>query len=229
MTNRVVLLSVIFLATVPGRLLSQTVAESPPLRSAGDRPVDIRHLKLELDVDLEARRIAGTATLDLVVLRPLSTIRLDAVNHQLTAVRGRRGKDKPSGLEFENTGREILIHLPARAAAAESSASASRCARPSQAAASFHSASSFIAIPAWPAPSDTVGELRTAVPGSPAARFLLLGSPRARLRMHLRPYSSCAENFIREPVSVESPKLENLKARNYYKIVAVSMLSLIHI
>ena len=117
MTNRVVLLSVIFLATVPGRLLSQTVAESPPLRSAGDRPVDIRHLKLELDVDLEARRIAGTATLDLVVLRPLSTIRLDAVNHQLTAVRGRRGKDKPSGLEFENTGREILVHLPARAAA----------------------------------------------------------------------------------------------------------------
>ena len=51
----------------------------------------------------------------------------------------------------------------------------------------------------------------------------MLASPRARLRMHLRPYSSCAENFIREPVSVESPKLENLKARNYYKIVAVSM------
>ena len=52
MTNRVVLLSVIFLATIPGRLLSQTVAESPPLRSAGDRPVDIRHLKLELEAAL---------------------------------------------------------------------------------------------------------------------------------------------------------------------------------
>ena len=71
MTNRVVLLSVIFLATIPGRLLSQTVAESPPLRSAGDRPVDIRHLKLELDVDIEARRLAGTAPLALVDLRPL--------------------------------------------------------------------------------------------------------------------------------------------------------------
>mgnify|MGYP003323962888 CR=1 FL=1 len=98
MTNRPVLLSLVFLATVPGPVLAQAVAESPPLQAAGDRPVDIRHLRLELDVDLEARRIAGTATLDLVVLRPLSTIRLDAVNHQLTAVRGRRGKDKPLSL-----------------------------------------------------------------------------------------------------------------------------------
>jgi len=115
------LLALALLATVPSVAWAQaTAAPAPtpsPLRSAGDRPVDIRHLKLELDVDLKGKRISGTATLDLVILRPLTTIRLDAVNHQVTAVRGRRGEGKPVVLEFENTGQEILVHLEARAAA----------------------------------------------------------------------------------------------------------------
>jgi len=112
------LLTVALLATLPSIAQAQASAAAPsPLRSAGDRPVDIRHLKLELDVDLKRKRISGTATLDLVTLRPLTTIRLDAVNHQVTAVRGRRAQDKPVVLEFENTGREILVHLKARAAA----------------------------------------------------------------------------------------------------------------
>ena len=117
MTHRSVLRSVVLLLTVPQFALAQAVAEPPPLRAAGDRPVDIRHLKLELDVDLKRKRIAGTATLELVTLRPLTTIRLDAVNHPVTSVRGQQGKDEPVALEFENTGREILVHLPARAAA----------------------------------------------------------------------------------------------------------------
>ena len=112
------LLTLALLALLPSIAQAQAAAAAPsPLRSAGDRPVDIRHLKLELDVDLKRKRISGTATLDLVTLRPLTTIRLDAVNHQVTAVRGRRGEDKPVVLEFENTGREILVHLKARAAA----------------------------------------------------------------------------------------------------------------
>jgi len=111
------LLTLAVLATLPSVAWAQAVPEAAPLRSAGDRPVDIRHLKLELDVDLKRKRISGTATLDLVILRPLTTIRLDAVNHQVTAVRGRRGEDKPVVLDFENTGREILVHLKARAAA----------------------------------------------------------------------------------------------------------------
>lgn len=96
-----------------------TAQETTPLRTAGDRPVDVRHLKLELDVDLEQRRIKGTATLDVTTLRPLTSIRLDAVNHDVSSVRGARG-EKPAGpLTFDNTGRELVIQLPGQARAGE--------------------------------------------------------------------------------------------------------------
>jgi aminopeptidase N len=117
MMRRLALPILVFLAALPRAVFAQATPELTPLRAAEDRPVDVRHLKLELDVDLKAKRIRGTATLDLVLLRPLTTVRLDAVNHQVTAVRGRHGEAKAAGLEFENTGREILVHLPARSAA----------------------------------------------------------------------------------------------------------------
>ncbi len=93
--------------------------QATPLRTAGDRPVDVRHIKLELAVDLKGRRIVGTATLELTTLRPLSVIRLDAVNHQVDRVRGTRGDAKTGELRFENTDRELFLHLPAAAAAGE--------------------------------------------------------------------------------------------------------------
>ena len=75
-----------------------------PLRTAGDRPVDIKHLKLTLDVSIEKRQIAGIATLELVTLRPLSTIRLEAIDHQVRRVTGTIADGKAVELEFENTG-----------------------------------------------------------------------------------------------------------------------------
>ena len=103
--SRVVLVLALSAAALPAQ-------ETTPLRTAGDRPVDVRHLKLELDVDLEQRRIKGTATLDVTTLRPLTSIRLDAVNHDVSSVRGARD-EKPAGpLTFDNTGRELGIQLP---------------------------------------------------------------------------------------------------------------------
>ncbi len=93
--------------------------QATPLRTAGDRPVDVRHIKLDLAVDLKGRRIVGTATLELITLRPLSVIRLDAVNHQIDRVRGTRGTAKTGELRFENTDRELFVHLPGAAAAGE--------------------------------------------------------------------------------------------------------------
>ena len=118
------LLTLALLITFPQVAAAQSTSPAPAsapssLRAAGDRPVDIRHLKLELDVDLSGKRISGTATLDLNTLRPLSTIRLDAVNHEVTSVRGQQGDAKSAVLDFENTGEEILVHLPTRAAAGE--------------------------------------------------------------------------------------------------------------
>ena len=46
-------------------------AADEPLRTAGDRSVDIEHLRLDLEVDLKNRSVEGTATLDFTPMRKL--------------------------------------------------------------------------------------------------------------------------------------------------------------
>lgn len=79
-----------------------------PFRAAEDRPVDIIHIRLELDLFLEEKRIAGTASIQFEPLREIASLRLDAVGHEVSRVRDQAG-DKE--LEFENTGKEIVIDL----------------------------------------------------------------------------------------------------------------------
>src|SRR5262245_2731559 len=70
------------------------VAETPaspqvavePLRTAGDRPIDIQHIRLDLKVDLPKKTIDARATLNVRSLRPLSHISLDAVDFEVRGV-----------------------------------------------------------------------------------------------------------------------------------------------
>jgi aminopeptidase N len=84
-----------------------TPAETEPLKTAVDRPADIQHIRLDLDLFLAEKRIAGTATIDLVPLRPLNSVRFDAVGHEVSSVTldGNR-------LSFQNTGTELLVEFP---------------------------------------------------------------------------------------------------------------------
>lgn len=87
--------------------LGQLGAEEP-LRTAGDRPVDIEHIRLELEVFLKEKRIAGSATIDFTALRRTRSLRLDAVNHEVSAARhATDGRE----LAYTNTGQDLVIDL----------------------------------------------------------------------------------------------------------------------
>ena len=48
-------------------------APAEPLRTAGDRPLDVRHLRLDLRVDLPHQTVDARATLKVQALRPLTS------------------------------------------------------------------------------------------------------------------------------------------------------------
>src|SRR5579871_5220360 len=57
-----------------------------PLRTAGDRPIDIRHIRLDLKVDLPKKAVDARATLQVRSLRPLAAVALDAVDFEVKRV-----------------------------------------------------------------------------------------------------------------------------------------------
>jgi aminopeptidase N len=86
-------------------------APDVPLRTAGDRPFDIRHIRLDLRVDLPHRTVDARATLDLRSLRPVASLSLDAMEFEVKAVHlGSTEKDeKPA--HFDHDGRKLVIDL----------------------------------------------------------------------------------------------------------------------
>jgi aminopeptidase N len=88
------------------------VAEEP-LRTATDRPVDIVHIRLDLDVSLRDQRISGTATIDFTPLRRVTTLALDAVDHEVKSVKLLTVKgDGARDVDFDNTGKRLLVTFP---------------------------------------------------------------------------------------------------------------------
>ncbi len=57
------------------------------LRTPPSRPVDVLHIGLDLVVDLKQKSVEGTATLTVQALRDVKTVRFNAVDHEISAVR----------------------------------------------------------------------------------------------------------------------------------------------
>src|SRR4051794_1081905 len=57
-----------------------------PFRPPADRPVDVKHIRLDLKVDLPNKTVDGVATLALESLRPLTGLALDAVDFEVKKV-----------------------------------------------------------------------------------------------------------------------------------------------
>ncbi len=91
--------------------VSASLRAAEPLRTAADRPADIKHIRLELDVSLKEQRIAGSATIDFVPLRALRTLTFDAVGHEVSAVKAWMPDDgqTPLELDADNTGKQIVL------------------------------------------------------------------------------------------------------------------------
>ncbi len=88
-----------------------TAVAEEPLRSAGERPIDIKHLRLDLKVDLPNKTAEGEATLTFRALRDLSEIRLDAVEFTVTKVTLTRDKEAVP-TRFAHDGKNLLVTVP---------------------------------------------------------------------------------------------------------------------
>lgn len=85
-------------------------AQTPaPLRTAGDRPIDIQHLRLDLRIDIPKKTVESKATLMATALRPLTSFSLDAVDFQVKAVRRTEPGSNPAPVKFAHDGKKLNI------------------------------------------------------------------------------------------------------------------------
>jgi aminopeptidase N len=69
--------------------------QTEPLRTASDRPIDIKHIKLDLRVDLDKKTVNSKADIQFRCIRPTKKVVLDAVDFDLKEVTLQTG-DKPA-------------------------------------------------------------------------------------------------------------------------------------
>lgn len=78
---------------------------------SADRPMDMKHIKLEMSVDLPNKHVDSVATLKLTALRPVTSVKLNAVDFTTKAVLLAVGGDAtpPHEARFSNDGKYIEV------------------------------------------------------------------------------------------------------------------------
>ena len=99
------------LALIVARPLTAFGADDP-VHFPAERPLDITHIKLDMRVDLGSKTVTSRAKVDGVALRRLGTIRLDAVDFEISKVSVQVGDTSPAKCAYENDGRHLSIDLP---------------------------------------------------------------------------------------------------------------------
>jgi aminopeptidase N len=97
----------------PATATAAPAAAAPvePLRTAGDRPIDIQHIRLDLKVDLPKKTVDARAALRIRSLRPVRSITLDAVDFEVREIALVRNGDKDP-VRFSQDGQKLTIDLP---------------------------------------------------------------------------------------------------------------------
>jgi aminopeptidase N len=105
-------------------VVAQAPVTKEPLQTAGERPVDIQHIRLDLKVDLPKKTVDGVAYLRFGTLVPVTSISLDAVGFEVSQVtlgtqinkdRDDPAQEKPRvPLAFRLDGKKLNVELPAQ-------------------------------------------------------------------------------------------------------------------
>lgn len=90
---------------------SQAPMPVQPLRTAADRPIDIKHIRLDLKVDLPGKTVTGQATLRIRTLRKLSGFALDAVEFEVKQVSLEQAGQPAATARFHHDGKKLRIDL----------------------------------------------------------------------------------------------------------------------
>lgn len=109
LAHRRLIVAIIFAISSAGTF---AFAEEPKLKFAADRPVDMKHIRLDLRVNLDDKRVDSRATLDMTALRDVSSIALNAVGFDTKSVSVSIEGGQPQDCKFENDGEKITLKLP---------------------------------------------------------------------------------------------------------------------
>jgi aminopeptidase N len=89
-------------------------APAEPLRTASDRPIDIRNIRLELRVDLPKKTVDSQATLQFRSVRPTRSVRLDATGFEVKQVALANGTGSASPARYTYDGNKLVVDLGSR-------------------------------------------------------------------------------------------------------------------
>ncbi len=92
----------------------QAVAPVEPLRTAGDRPVNIRDIRLDLRVDLHKKAVESKATIQFRGVRPTQGVSLDAVGFEVKQVTLAKGSQAAAPARYTYDGKKLAIDLGSR-------------------------------------------------------------------------------------------------------------------
>src|SRR5579871_4825888 len=91
---------------------AERATPAEPLRTAVDRPIDIKDIRLDLKMDLNKKIAEGSATLQLRSLRPIKHMELDAVEFHVKKVTLAQGDEESRPAQYTHDGKKLTIHLP---------------------------------------------------------------------------------------------------------------------
>jgi aminopeptidase N len=110
--NLIVLFAVVIATGVSAYAQTPPPQPSDPLHVAADRAIDIKHVLLDLHVDLAKKTAQGKASIQFRVLRATNEIVLDAVDFEIKKVElGEDGGQAKAG-SFRHDGKQVAIELP---------------------------------------------------------------------------------------------------------------------
>lgn len=98
--------------TITALLLSAVRADERTPHFPADRPLDMRHIRLDLRVDLKKKEVRSRATLDMAALRDVGSISLDAVGFEVQSVRIQHQGGEAVPCDFHHDGERLILNLP---------------------------------------------------------------------------------------------------------------------
>lgn len=106
-------------ATPPPRAAAGQPPAAEPFRTAGDRPISIDNIRLDLRVDLAKKTVDAKATLSFHCVKPTQTVSLDAVDFEVRDVGARLGQKPVEHVRHTADGKKLVVDLGSRLHAGE--------------------------------------------------------------------------------------------------------------
>lgn len=82
-----------------------------PLRTASDRKISVRHIRLDLRVDVEKKTVVSQAAIQFQTKRPTQTLSLDAVGFEVKKVMLAKEGQTPTEAKFTHDGKKLNVDL----------------------------------------------------------------------------------------------------------------------